>query len=568
MAFLQGVLVMVVLVVFDLPDAWGSLRYSRSPRSMRPKSDPASRSPALSPLGLWNTLQVDSQFQSSVSRDLAQDPFGLQEKQLLQGPVKPFDWRYPVVPEVQRELAVDFQLRQPMTPSSVAVQCSENRVLVEDTEARVLIFEYELQDCNSVLMMNEDELVYTFSITYTPEALAGTPITRADAVVGVQCHYQRLQNVSSNALRPTWVPYASMEVGEEVLLFSLKLMMDDWSHQRPSNSYFLGGVINIEASVKVYNHVPLRVFVDSCVATQGPDVNSLPRYSFIENHGCFVDAKATASSSRFMPWAQEGKIQFQLEAFMFQESSSPYVYITCILKATIASVPSDAQRKSCSFANGWFAADGNNQVCGCCDSTCGPDGGFASPYGDAGRPDCSELAAAATHDDGADAFTVHLHLQSPHSVPEKLQTDLRPALARRRCPPSPMSPSQSLSPPEPRTHRTGGGAASLSERFLAVLVTGRDMSRGKSLFGVLVFVPLFLVLYVPGLVFSSLFLVSVCYIGFSFWITFTDHHTDTRTHLTDHHSLRTFTAHRSPCVTTLLLSVLLLCVYIVSYNLA
>ncbi|ROL03914.1 Transposable element Hobo transposase [Anabarilius grahami] len=58
--------------------------------------------------------------------------------------------------------------------------------------------------------------------------------------------------------------------------------------------------------------------------------------------------------------------------------------------------------------------------------------------------------------------------------------------------------------------------------------------------------PVVLVLYVPGLAFSSLFLVSVCYIGFSFWITFTDHHTDTRTHLTDHHSLRTFTAHRSP----------------------
>ncbi len=40
--------------------------------------------------------------------------------------------------------------------------------------------------------MTEDELVYTFALTYTPEALAGTPITRADgAIVGVQCHYQR-----------------------------------------------------------------------------------------------------------------------------------------------------------------------------------------------------------------------------------------------------------------------------------------------------------------------------------------------------------------------------------------
>ncbi|XP_039546532.1 zona pellucida sperm-binding protein 3-like isoform X1 [Pimephales promelas] len=414
MEFLKVVLVVAVIAAFDLPDVLGSLRYSHSPRSMGPKSDPASRSPALSPLGLWNPLQVASQFQSPLgpdSKSLAQDPLGLQEKLLLQGPVKPLDWRYPIVPEVQSEVAVDFQLRQPVTPSSVAVQCGENRVLVEvqqdffsngqliqptglslggcsvvgqDPGARVLIFEYELQDCNSVLMMNEDELVYTFSLTYTPEALAGTPITRTNgAIVGVQCHYQRLQNVSSDALRPTWVPYASTEAGEEVLVFSLKIMMDDWLYERPSYSYFLGGVINIEASVKQYNHVPLRVFVDRCVATQVPDVNSLPRYSFIENHGCFVDAKTTASSSRFMPRSQPDKIQFKLEAFMFQEGNSPSIYITCILKATIASAPSDAQHKSCSFANGrWFAADGNDQVCGCCDSSCGPDGEFAaSPYG-------------------------------------------------------------------------------------------------------------------------------------------------------------------------------------------
>ncbi|CAM4642529.1 unnamed protein product [Leuciscus chuanchicus] len=369
---------------------------------MGPKSDPASRSPALSPQGFWNPLQVASQFQSPLGpnfKSLAQEPFGLQEKQLLQGPVKPLDWRYPTVPEVQSELVENFPMRQPVTPGSVAVQCGENRVLVEvqqdlfsnggcpvvgqDPESRVLIFEYELQDCNSVLMMNEDELVYTFSLTYTPEALAGTPITRSDgAIVGVQCHYQRLQNVSSDALRPTWFPYASTKAGEEVLMFSLKIMMDDWSYQRPSYSYFLGDIINIEASVYQYNHVPLRVFVDRCVATQVPDVNSLPRYSFIENHGCFVDAKTTASSSRFMPRSQVDKIHFQLEAFMFHEGNSLSIYITCILKATIASAPSDAQRKSCSFANGWIAADGNDQVCGCCDSTCGPDGEFAaSPYG-------------------------------------------------------------------------------------------------------------------------------------------------------------------------------------------
>ncbi|XP_073679715.1 zona pellucida sperm-binding protein 3-like [Garra rufa] len=398
MAFLQGVLVLAVIVVFDLSNAQGSLKYRQSPRSMSSESHLASGGPAVSPRGLWNPMGMTSALQS---------PFGVQEKQLMQGPVKPLDWRFPVVPEVQSELAVDFQIRQPVTPSSVAVQCSESSVHVEVQQdlfsnghliqpsglslggcsvvgqvpgSRVLFFfEYELQNCNSVLMVTEDELVYTFSLTYAPEALAGTPITRADGViVGVQCHYQRLHNVSSDALVPTWVPYASKEVGEDVLLFSLKIMLDDWSYERPSNYYFLGNVFNIEASVKVYNHVPLRVFVDSCVATQVPDVNSLPRYAFIDNHGCFVDAKATSSSSRFMPQTQYDKVQFQLEAFMFQGGNSHSIYITCLLKATIAAVPSDAGHKSCSFANGWFAADGNHQVCGCCDSTCGPDSGTAA----------------------------------------------------------------------------------------------------------------------------------------------------------------------------------------------
>ncbi|XP_016139531.1 POM121 and ZP3 fusion protein-like [Sinocyclocheilus grahami] len=82
-----------------------------------------------------------------------------------------------------------------------------------------------------------------------------------------------------------------------------------------------------------------------------------------------------------MPRTQEDQIRFQLEAFMFQGGYSPSIYITCIVKATLASAPSDALRISCSFSNGWFAADVNHQACGCCDSTCGPDGGNAAPFG-------------------------------------------------------------------------------------------------------------------------------------------------------------------------------------------
>lgn len=58
--------------------------------------------------------------------------------------------------------------------------------------------------------------------------------------------------------------------------------------ESPSNQYYFGQFLKFEASVKQYSHVPLRIYVDGCVATAAPDVNTTttsPRYSFIENHG-------------------------------------------------------------------------------------------------------------------------------------------------------------------------------------------------------------------------------------------------------------------------------------------
>nr|BAM65011.1 egg envelope protein [Chanos chanos] len=337
-------------------------------------------------------------FQRPVQKP-AQEPVDFQSKQVLQGPVKELAWSFPEAPEEPEEPMGPFDLKTPLPANTVAVQCGENMVQVEvkkdffginqhiqpsaltlggcaaageDAGAEVLIFESELQACGSVLTMTEDGLIYSFTLVYAPEALPGTPVLRTgDAVVGIECHYPRKHDVSSDALRPTWIPYAATKIAEELLVFSLQLMTDDWQFERPSNQYFLGDFIHIQASVMQYMHVPLRVFVDSCVATTAPDVNSIPSYAFIENHGCMVDAKITGSDSRFLPRVQDDELQFQLEAFRFQQDSG-LIYITCFLKATAASYPTDAEHKACSFfPNGWTAADRDDQVCGCCDSGCG-----------------------------------------------------------------------------------------------------------------------------------------------------------------------------------------------------
>ncbi|XP_060782675.1 zona pellucida sperm-binding protein 3-like [Neoarius graeffei] len=329
-----------------------------------------------------------------------QNPSAVQAQQVIQQPVKKLTWHFPVAPQIPIPPAPVHFVRQPppVLSERVTARCSENAVHVEvlrellgpdvtlniaaltlggcaakgmDASSRFLIYESALYDCNSKLIVTANELVYIFTLGIEPMPPSGLPLLRSTGVkVLIECHYPRLHNVSSSGLRPAWIPHASAHVAEELLVFSLMLMMDDWLLQRPSNQYYLGELINIEASVVQFNHVPLRVLVDSCVATPVPDITAVPRYYFIDDHGCLMDAKLTHSSSHFMPHTEAAKLRFQLEAFRFQQGNSSLVYIACTLKATAASAPADAEHKACSFSdNRWAAAYGADQVCSCCSSS-------------------------------------------------------------------------------------------------------------------------------------------------------------------------------------------------------
>ncbi|XP_062841081.1 zona pellucida sperm-binding protein 3-like [Trichomycterus rosablanca] len=330
-----------------------------------------------------------------------QGSLNVRSSQVFQGPVKPMNWRFPVMPTITRPAPVQFDRPIPAAPQSVAALCTEKVVYVEvkkdlfgtgepvdvaalslggcgavgeDPALQILIFQSELQGCGSNVIVTEDELVYVFTLIYG-STLSGSPIVRtlagAGSTVLIECHYPRFHNVSSNPLIPLWIPHASAHVAEEQLVFSLRLMMDDWVSERASNQYFLGEFINMEASVVQFNHVPLRVYVDGCVATIVPDVNAVPRYFFIDNHGCFVDAKLTGGKSHFIFQSVGEKLGFQLEAFRFQQTNSSLIYFTCLLKATAASFSPSADTKACSFTgNGWVAAYGDSGVCSCCDGNC------------------------------------------------------------------------------------------------------------------------------------------------------------------------------------------------------
>ncbi len=83
-------------------------------------------------------------------------------------------------------------------------------------------------------------------------ALSLVVLQLADHLFGTSLNC-RLHNVSSNALRPTWVPYASTEVGEEVLLFSLKLMMG-WCSFFIHSAFWIGLCLN-RSSLQMTGHM-------------------------------------------------------------------------------------------------------------------------------------------------------------------------------------------------------------------------------------------------------------------------------------------------------------------------
>ncbi|TRY98896.1 hypothetical protein DNTS_026554 [Danionella cerebrum] len=356
----------------DARGRWLALQATNGVRSLRQQSTPLSS----------NLLTSNIQF-----------------KQDMTNPTNQLFWKFPVISEEPAQPHINFELVQPESANSVAALCLENGVQVEvkldffgtgqlleptlfslggcaavdmDAEAGVLIFQSALQDCGSQQFVTEDELVYLFAIEYTAAPFQGTSVIRASsATVDIECHYPRKHNVSSDLLQPAWVPFASSAVAEEVLVFSLTLMTADWMYERPSSVFFLGDVLNFCASVKPFNHVPLRIFVDHCVATANQDMSSGSLYSFIENHGCFTDAKYTGSSSTFLPRVENDQLQFQLESFRFENEGSGDIFITCFLKASIADSQIDGLHKACSFKpNGWISSDGSDVACGCCDSSC------------------------------------------------------------------------------------------------------------------------------------------------------------------------------------------------------
>ncbi|XP_032906718.1 zona pellucida sperm-binding protein 3-like [Amblyraja radiata] len=244
----------------------------------------------------------------------------------------------------------------------------------DSPQNQTALFNYGLHECGTKLQVVGDFLVYATYLNYTPKSHGATIVRTNGAVVPIQCHYFRKGNVSSDPIKPTWIPFSSTKSAEGHLSFFLRLMNDDWLTERTSATYYLGELIHIEASVSMTNHMPLKLYIDRCVATLSPDRDSIPSYNIIDYNGCLLDSAAEDSFSTFtLPGGERerepDKLRFDLDAFRFFGDDRSLIFITCLLKVTTVE-RSDSRSKACTFQkihSIWTSLEeSSDDVCACC----------------------------------------------------------------------------------------------------------------------------------------------------------------------------------------------------------
>ncbi|XP_033021808.1 zona pellucida sperm-binding protein 3-like [Lacerta agilis] len=249
----------------------------------------------------------------------------------------------------------------------------------------LVVFEVGLQECGINLQTTADSLFYRTRLYYSPSSASSPGIVRNSSVeIPIECHYPREDKVSNNGTKPTGIPFTSTKSAEGGFRFSLRLMTDDWSAEKESTQYWLGDYLHIQADVeRGEDHLPLRLLVDSCVATQRPEEDASLQYAILDFHGCLVDGRIHDVKSAFkIPRPRLETLQFTIEAFRFSGDVRNLIYIACHLRVVSAFKVPDPLNKACSFSSQrslWLPVEGSEDICNCCETgNCASSNGWPS----------------------------------------------------------------------------------------------------------------------------------------------------------------------------------------------
>ncbi|MCI4394123.1 hypothetical protein PGIGA_G00165240 [Pangasianodon gigas] len=253
-------------------------------------------------------------------------------------------------------------------PDFSAANCGA--VQREDTE---LVITAGLHECGAELRVDDDSLVYANTLFHTPTLNRFGIIRSAGVAIPLECRYKRTHFVSSNSQSNPVSP-ALLSSVPTTPVSSPQIRTDDWMSGRSLDMFQSDKVISMAASVLSARHSALKLFLDRCVVTLGPDTAATPSCDLINYHGCPRDSGSSQATSSFLPGAEGHVLRVKLNLLRsLGDNRHPdnSMFITCWMKTVDPVQEENSVTKACSYmGNSWRSVDGKHEVCECCDGKC------------------------------------------------------------------------------------------------------------------------------------------------------------------------------------------------------
>ncbi|KAG8139308.1 hypothetical protein E2320_002082, partial [Naja naja] len=217
----------------------------------------------------------------------------------------------PVTTLVQNPESEVSSSREDLFPNSwqpIAVQCGEDEMMIQvhrdlfqtghfiqakdlsigpqschyfivNESATLIVFKVELHECIQNLQVL-DLMLYNVSLYYKP--MSNLTTVKSAEKFPVTCHYSWKNDASSNAIQTTGVNTLG---GNVLICYCYRITTDDWQAGKNSAIYLLDDDLLVQADIRKGDHLPLHLFINTCMAISKAFGDTALQYNILDFHG-------------------------------------------------------------------------------------------------------------------------------------------------------------------------------------------------------------------------------------------------------------------------------------------